>query len=337
MVGLLVAALVAGCGRIGFEELSSAGGDGAHQDGVAGPARSCDSLPAMCGPAGTSLCCASSLVPGGTFYRSYDLGTDGMFSDHSAPATVNAFTLDTYEVTVGRFRAFVDAQQGTQAQPPAAGAGARTLGGVPGSGGWDPAWNASLAADSTAFVAALKCDATFQTWTDAPGANEALPMTCLNWYEAFAFCAWDGGFLPTEAEWNYAAAGGSEQRAYPWSSPASSVTIDCAHANHRSAPTAAAFCVNPPTGGVNRVGSESPQGDGKWGHADLAGNVYEWVLDWYASPYPQPCDDCATVSGGTYRGLHGGDFADISTARSAFRGNQTPSVRVYVFGVRCAR
>ena len=52
----------------------------------------------------------------------------------------------------------------------------------------------------------------------------------MNWFESYAFCIWDGGFLASEAEWNYAAAGGSEQRYYPWSSPATSTTIDGTYA-----------------------------------------------------------------------------------------------------------
>ena len=48
------------------------------------------------------------------------------------------------------------------------------------------------------------------TWTSAAGANEKRPQNCLSFYDLHAFCIWDGGFLPSEAEWEYAAAGGSD-------------------------------------------------------------------------------------------------------------------------------
>ena len=153
----------------------------------------------------------------------------------------------------------------------------------------------------------------------------------MTWFEAFAFCVWDGGFLPTEAEWNNAAAGGNEQRAYPWSSPPSSLTIDCAHANYNA-------CLNNPTGAVNRVGSESPLGDGKWGQADLAGNVYEFLLDWYLASYPLPCDNCSELATASARVIRGGDFFGTATAtRGADRSNQGPASRSGSVGVRCAR
>src|SRR5262245_61023175 len=57
---------------------------------------SCVGLAMTCGPAGRSSCCASTLVPGGTVFRSYDVGTDNMYPDKTNPATVSDFRLDTY-------------------------------------------------------------------------------------------------------------------------------------------------------------------------------------------------------------------------------------------------
>jgi formylglycine-generating enzyme required for sulfatase activity len=153
-------------------------------------------------------------------------------------------------------------------------------------------------------------------------------MNCLDWYTAFAFCAWDGGRLPTEAEWNYAASGGSEQRYYPWSSPATSTTIDDSYA---------VYCGGSCSGTQN-VGSKSPKGDGKWGQSDLAGNLSEWNLDWYASPYPTPCNNCANLTSASYRVFRGGTFGiPASGLRSANRGNFLPGYGGGDEGARCAR
>jgi formylglycine-generating enzyme required for sulfatase activity len=304
------------------------------------PAASCEGLAPTCGPAGTAPCCESSVVPGGTFYRGYDVGSDGMYTDMSAPATVSAFRLDTYEVTVARFRQFVNAGMGTQATAPAPGAGAHAH--IP-SSGWDASWNADLASNTATLEMFVKCEAAHQTWTDTPGANESLPINCITWYDAMAFCIWDGGYLPTEAEWNYAAAGGDEQRAYPWSSPPSSLVNDCSYANYFDLATGG-FCAGGTSNGmmsgaVNRVGSESPMGDGRWGQADLGGNVWEWVLDGYATPYLAPCTDCASLDpAAPERVFRGGDFRnDAPSLRGATRDNYPPAVRQVDHGVRCAR
>jgi formylglycine-generating enzyme required for sulfatase activity len=326
MPWLLVGIVASACGRIGFDPLVNGGGGDDVMLGDGGPMVSCADLGSMCGPSGTSPCCESTIVAGGMFYRSFDVGTDNRYFDMTNPATLSDFRLDTYEITVGRFRQFVDAGMGTQASPPATGAGARMLNGLANEGGWDSSWTASLPADTAALVAAIKCmQPTYQTWTDAAGANEALPMNCITWFEAFAFCAWDGGFLPTEAEWNYAAAGGNEQRAYPWSTPASSLTLDCSYAN---------YCL-----AINRVGSESPKGDGMWGHADLAGNLWEWTLDWHQGPFRLPsCADCADLTPGLYRALKGGYFGSFDTnLRGAERHRLAPETRSVGNGARCAR
>jgi formylglycine-generating enzyme required for sulfatase activity len=287
------------------------------------PPPSCTGLPTTCGPSGTESCCTSLLVPGGTFYRSYD-GVD--YPDMSYPATVSDFYLDKYEITVGRFRQFVNAGMGTQANPPARGAGANSR--IAGSG-WDPTWNTSLPADTASLKAAMKCNSTFQNWTDTLGAEESQPQNCMDWYTAFAFCAWDGGRLPTEAEWNYAAAGGTEQRAYPWSIPATSTIIDDSYV---------VYCGSS-CNSTQNVGSKSPKGDGKWGQADLAGNVWEWTLDWYESPYPMPCSNCADLTGASLRAARGGGFNGLATyfLRSAFRNNSAPGSHDYVVGSRCVR
>jgi len=280
---------------------------------------SCEALPQTCGPLGRDDCCASLLVPGGTYSRSYD-AVD--YLDPSAVATVSDFSLDQYEVTVGRLRAFVEAGMGTRLRPPRQGSGAHPQ--VPGSG-WDAAWTDRLPYDSVALKAALKCIPQ-QSWTDVPAGRENIPINCLDWYTAFAFCAWDGGRLPTEAEWNYAASGGKEQRYYPWSAPAHSTIIDDSYA---------VFCGGTCT--LNEVGSKSPKGDGKWGQSDLGGNVWEWMLDWDPVRYPVPCQDCAVVIGGKYRAFRSGSNDDLApTLRSATRHVYVPEYRGNI-GARCAR
>jgi len=267
--------------------------------GCARPATSCIDGGAGAGPScvpGKSVnCCASSPVPGGAFLRQNEDG---------GQATIDSFTLDRFEVTVGRFRRFVNLGLGTQLSPPKAGAGASPH--VPGSG-WNPAWNSQLPPATTDLAFQLTCEGdqnSNPTWTDTVINNETLPINCVTWYVAFAFCAWDGGRLPTNAEWNYAAAGGDQQRLYPWSVPPTSQTISPEYAvyqctGHGGSPTYNdAGDILCDLSDILPVGSKSPKGDGRWGHSDLAGSMYEWVLDWYTPTNPRPCADCAVVDGG---------------------------------------
>lgn len=322
------------------DDATHRGNDSRKADGsVPAPGPSCTGLAATCGPTQTSDCCASAVVPGNAtgatdagepFYRSYDVAGDGMYSSMGYPATVNDFGLDTYLVTVARFRAFVNAGMGIQANPPAMGAGAHSQ--IPDSG-WDFSYNFQLAATTADLTAALQCESTYQTWTDSPGIDENLPINCITWFEAFAFCIWDGGYLPTEAEWNYAASGGSDQRAYPWSSPPGSLTVDCAHANYAGSAGSAA-CV---PDGANPVGTESPTGDGRFGQADLVGDMEEWMLDWYVSPYPTTtCDNCANLTPAIPRAIRGDGFP-AQMVRVGSRDSSTPDTRSFGYGVRCAR
>ncbi|HSQ67883.1 MAG TPA: SUMF1/EgtB/PvdO family nonheme iron enzyme [Polyangiaceae bacterium] len=295
-----------------------AGTDSAPPDAATPP--SCEGLAHTCGP-NAADCCGSPKVTGGTFSRSYDGVDGGSYVDPQYAATVADFRLDTYAVTVGRFRSFV---AGYPADLPTSGAGKNPNN--PADPGWNAAWNATMPATATDLKAALLCDATYQTWTDTPGSSESKAIDCVTWYEAFAFCIWDSGRLPTEAEWNYAAAGGSEQRAYPWSSPPTSTTLS------------ASYAVYSTTSGIATVGSKSPQGDGKWGQADLAGNVWQWTLDWYATPYGMPCANCADLTAATDRVVRGGSYSAASWGLlTSFRNHGTPATRYNDVGFRCAR
>jgi formylglycine-generating enzyme required for sulfatase activity len=232
---------------------------------------------------------------------------------------LTAFRLDRYEVTVGRFRQFLASYS---AAGPAPGAGKNPNNAA--DPGWDPAWADELPPDAGALGSLLHCP-TAPSWTDAAADNEVLPINCVDWYEAFAFCAWDGGRLPTFAEWAYTAAGGYEQRAYPWSNPATSLSID---------PTRAVYDSRAPDG----VGSR-PAGDGRWGHSDLAGNVAEWLLDTPTILLPPQCNDCENPSPDDRRGFANQGYSAVSELSLAnwWRGAAARSDRFDMTGLRCAR
>jgi formylglycine-generating enzyme required for sulfatase activity len=307
---IALSTMTAGCGEV----VEACEGEDPTEvvEGACEVPSSCAGLPATCGPEGDESCCALTTVPDGTFNRN---------NDAKLPATVSDFQLDRFEITVGRFRTFVEAYPGSK---PKAGAGAQP--GIAGSG-WSAAWDGRLPAD---LKAAVKCRSDYQTWTDTPGANENLPMNCITWYEAFAFCVWEGGRLPTATEWDYAAVGGSEQREDPWGSAAPV-------AEH-----AVYDCTGDGTGGcaqtdILKVGVKKA-GDGKWGQADLFGSVWEWNLDRYKSGYDAECNNCTNIEYTSFRVFRGGGWVDadwvLHSQSRLFGGAADRSVSV---GARCAR
>jgi formylglycine-generating enzyme required for sulfatase activity len=277
-------------------------------------------------------CCDTKLVPGGTFPMgrcgdanagcndAYDGDSDEL-PEHNA--TVADFYLDTFEVTVGRFRKFVEQYDGT---PPTEDAATHPL--IPGSG-WQTGWNSNLPSSQTDLINNLKCEAIEQTWTDTEGDNEQYPTNCVSWYEAFAFCIWDGGRLPTEAEWEYASAGGHDNRLYPWGSEEPDGSPQ--RANMHS--TADSPLID--------VGTY-PDGAGRWGQHDLSGSVWEWLLDWYESDWysgaGNTCSNCADLASTSNRLLRGGSSNNsVPNLRTANRDSWSPTGRFNVFGFRCAR
>jgi formylglycine-generating enzyme required for sulfatase activity len=257
-----------------------------------------------------------------------DAFVDGLADEQPEhTATPLPFRLDVFEVTVGRFRRFLAGYPGNR---PAAGAGAHA--GIVNSG-WQAAWNSSLPSDVYDFGIELTCS--FRaTWTDQAGPNENKPINCVTYYAAFAFCAWDGGFLPTEAEWELAAAGGAENRLYAWGSQAPDKTrtaVDCAYgANY----PVCEFDDIPLVGMLTA-------GAARYGHLDMSGSMWEWALDAYSATYysgaGQTCNNCANLSG-TMRVRRGGSWSSYpEEIRVARRDEEDPVAREENSGVRCAR
>jgi formylglycine-generating enzyme len=318
--------------------------------------RSCltgDAGIASCG-ASSESCCTSVEIPGSEYFRTYDLNSvndagipnlsaDGGPTGEADRATISTFRLDKYDVTVGRFRQFVSAWNGGMGYLPPAGSGKHTyLNGGKGltdsanPGHYETGWLASDNTNIDLTDGNLACDPNYATWTTSAGSNETMPMVCANWYESFAFCIWDGGFLPSEAEWEFAAAGGNEQREYPWGAADPGTANQYAIYNcyyDGSGPGSCAGAMN-----IAPVGTAT-MGAGRWGNLDLAGNVWQWNLDWFAG-YVDPCDNCASVTEGSDKVVRGGYFdgmasSMISSFRSEYAGS--PAYRHYFIGLRCAR
>lgn len=291
-------------------------------------------------------------VTGGTFSRTYT-NTGSGATAKADPATISSFRLDKYETTVGRLRQYVNYLAAGGALP-AAGSGKHShLNGGKGladsaksgsfESGWDSSWNSNLPVGASAvanWTKNLDCSTgAYATFSETAGNNEALPVTCMDWYEAHAFCIWDGGFLPSEAEWRYAAAGGDEQRMYPWGSTAPGTASQYAMYDCYYPSGTAGNCTS--LANVAKVGTAS-LGGGRFGQLDLSGSVWEWDLDVYAAKFASPCTDCATLSGGTDRVLPGGGFHTglmpymLSSSRTSV--NYATTYRGdYGVGVRCAR
>jgi sulfatase modifying factor 1 len=286
---------------------------GSCREGVPGADRTC-------GVNRDTDCCATEALPGGTFNRR---------NDPTYPATVSPFKLDRFEVTIGRFRRFVAAYPGSR---PAVGAGENPH--APGTG-WQAQWDLYLPPDVSLLRSKLTCkDSLFQDpakvlWTDEPGENEHAPIGCVSWAIAFAFCAWDGGRLPIEVEWEFALVGGDEQRPFPWGSEKPDATR--------------AVLMFTPDGFRKPVGSV-PLGAARWGHLDMNGSRYEFVFDATRErddEYPLPCENCVTFSSQPKRyGRYARDSTfyqtDLSAVVHVTSVSNEGSIEIPQ-GIRCAR
>ncbi|HJQ24571.1 MAG TPA: formylglycine-generating enzyme family protein [Blastocatellia bacterium] len=255
------------------------------------------------------------LIRGGTFLMGTDHGLAVEGPAH--PVRLKPFLIDRYPVTVAQFADFVAAT------------GYRTTAERLGwSGVFDlraGMWQRVNGAD----------------WRhpDGPASAARLdePATQVSWDDAAAYAAWAHKRLPTEAEFECAARGGLQAKAYAWGDdwrPGGKYMANCWQGDFPAINTAEdGFSGRAP------VGSYTANGYGLY---DMTGNVWEWCADWFEAGYYQkrPCDNPAGPVSGQFRVIRGGSwlcsFNYCQGFRVAARNHASPDTGVNNLGFRCA-
>jgi sulfatase modifying factor 1 len=241
------------------------------------------------------------------------------------------FLVDKYETTVARFAAWIAAGQ----SPPCPGTCSLDPNGpYKNAMVWQETWNISVGGssytvDSTCNPAG-NASGLVPDWAIDGGAS--FPVSCVNWYQAASFCAFEGKRLLTETEWAYVASGRGAGRAYPWGNAPPGA--GCDYAIWSFVDAGENDCRWP----VN-VGSAS-KGATIDGVLDMSGSVFEWVWDWYepTGMYTGGVDYAGFPEDGGSRVDRGGSWAaDESELTTSNRDTTGPTYNFEDVGIRCAR
>jgi eukaryotic-like serine/threonine-protein kinase len=255
-------------------------------------------------------------VPAGEFVMGSNTGADSEKPEHTV--YLDAFWIDQTEVTNAMFQKFADAT------------GYRT--------------------DTEKTGSGRVFDLTTKKWTETKGVDwlhprgpvssqsgPDHPIVQISWNDAAAYCAWAGRRLPTEAEWEKAARG-SDRRTYPWGNqPVAGNLLNFAdrtlEINAADKNVDDSYQFTAPVG-------HYPAGASPYGAFDMAGNVWEWVADWYDETYyaSSPAKNPTGPASGTARVMRGGSWdVDALWVTTTRRGGYDLYHGSSNIGFRCAR
>ncbi len=280
---------------------------------------------------------AAIVLPAATFL----MGTDYARANHSdgegpvRPVTLAPFAIDAYPVTNADFEAFV-----------------RATGYVTEAERYGTSFVFHAQVDEARYDDVVEDTLTAAPWwclvrgaswhaPEGPGSGIAgrmtHPVVHVSWHDAMAYAAWSGSTLPTEAQWEYAARGGLEQKLYPWGDELTPGGRHLCNVWQGDFP-----CVNTAEDGFAAtcpVDAFPPNGHGLY---SVTGNTWEWCADFWSTAFTaEASHDPQGPTAGTARVMKGGSFlchaSYCNRYRPAARTMNTPDSAASNIGFRCVR